>query len=188
MVFTASDSVIYNQLTPAIKPKGGLSMPVLLSDDEIQHLIDEAKPLPENYRLRLQLKPKRGHKEADLDFEGAAGSSFRLILRQSMVNPLAFSVILGYCVPKTNVLFRLRRYNGKNHEHTNKLERTKFYAFHIHRATRRYQDAGLKEDEYTEPTERYADFESALQCMLDDCEFEFPPKPQPSLPFIGEGL
>jgi len=153
-------------------------MPVLLSDDEIQHLINEPKPLPPNYHLRLRLKPKRGHKEAELDSEGANGTPFRLILRQSMGNLLDFSLILAYRVPQTNIVFRLCRYNGKSHEHTNKLEGNKFYDFHIHEATQRYQEAGLREDAYAEPTDRYADFDDALQCMLTNCGFELPPNPQ----------
>jgi len=156
-------------------------MPVLLSDDEIQRFIDEPKPLPPNYHPRLRLKPKRGHKEAELDFEGTDGSPFRLILRQSMGNPLDFSLILAYRVPQTNIIFRLRRYNGKSHEHTNNLEGNRFYDFHIHQATKRYQEAGLREDAYAEPTDRYADFDDALQCMLANCRFELPPNLQPSL-------
>lgn len=160
-------------------------MPVLLNDDEIRRLINEPKPLEPNYRERIRLKPKRGHKEAELDFEGTDGSPFRLILRQSMKNPLDFSVILGYRVPRTNILFRLRRYNGKHGEHTNKLEGNRFYNFHIHKATRRYQDAGFDEDAYAEPTDRYASFHEALQCMLANCGFELPPNPQPSLPLLS---
>jgi len=161
-------------------------MSVLLSDDDIQRLINEPKPLPPNYHLRLRLKPKRGHKEADLDFQGTEGSSFRLILRQSVSNPLDFSVILAYCVPRTNIIFRLRRYNGKSHEHTNRLEGDRFYDFHIHQATRRYQEVGLREDAYAEPTDRYADLQDALQCLLSNCEFEIPPNLQPPLPFPSE--
>ena len=159
-------------------------MPVLLSDDEIQRLISEPKPLPPNYHLRLRLKPKRGHKEAELDFEGANGATFRLILRQSMGNPLDFSLILAYRVPQTNIVFRLRRYNGKSHEHTNKLEGDKFYDFHIHEATQRYQEAGLREDAYAEPTDRYADFDDALRCMLANCGCELSPNPQAALPLF----
>ena len=157
-------------------------MPVLLNDDEIQRFINESKPLPPNFHLRLRLKPKRGHKEAELDFEGADGSPFRLILRQTMGNPLDFSLILAYCVPRTNIVFRLRRYNGRSHEHTNKLEGDRFYSFHIHKATLRYQEEGFREDAYAEPTDRYADVEGALECMLSNCGFEVPPNPQPRLP------
>ena len=162
-------------------------MPVLLNDDEIQRFIEEPKPLSADYRLRLRLKPKRGHKEAELDLEGSEGSPFRLILRQSMGNSLDFSLILAYLVPRTNIVFRLRRYNGRSHEHTNKLEGNKFYSFHIHMATPRYQEEGFREDAYAEPTDRYADLEGALECMLANCGFEVPPNPQPLLPQFQGG-
>ena len=79
------------------------------------------------------------------------------------------------------MLFRLRRYNGKSHEHTNRLEGRTFYEFHIHTATERYQDSGLREDAFAEPTTRLADFVGAVACALDDCGFDRPQPPQPSL-------
>jgi hypothetical protein len=94
-------------------------MKVLLNDEEIDLLISEGKPLPSNYRDRMQLKEKRGHKERELDIIGDNKSEFRLVLRQSQFNILDFSVILAFRIPKSNQLFRLRRYNGKSHEHTN---------------------------------------------------------------------
>lgn len=159
-------------------------MAKLLTDAEIQQLIDERKVLPENYEEHIQLKPKRGHKEAELAVSGADGSSFRLILRQSNFDPLDFSVILGYEIPKTTALFRLCRYNGKSHWHTNKLESETFFGYHIHRATQRYQESGLTEDGYAKQTDRYADLHKALDCALTDCHFELPPNAQLSLPFI----
>jgi hypothetical protein len=153
-------------------------MPIQLSDAEIGQLIQEPKLLPENYRERMVVKPKRGHKERELDLTGARGSAFRLILRQGLANPLDFSVILAYCLPASNLCFRLRRYNGKSHEHTNQLEGDSFYAFHIHTATERYQISGLREDAYAEPSERFADFAEGCRCMLKDCGFQEPPQPQ----------
>lgn len=88
---------------------------------------------------------------------GADGSEFRLILRQCEANPLDFSIILGYRVPNTNEIFRLRRYNGKHGEHTNVLEGRTFYDYHVHMATARYREAGLREDTYAERTDRYSD-------------------------------
>lgn len=152
-----------------------------LTDAEIQRLLEEIKPLPENYQDRIRLKAKRGHKEAEVPTVGAGGSTFRLILRQSDLDPLDFSVIVGYEMPNTNVLFRLRRYNGKSHEHSNKLERQKFFDYHIHQATQRYQEFGMSEDAFAEPTDRYADVDSALQCALQDCRFELPAGAQLSL-------
>ncbi|HPA46929.1 MAG TPA: hypothetical protein PK395_14280, partial [bacterium] len=109
------------------------------------------------------------------------GSDFQVILRQSSLNHLDFSVILAVCPRETNLSFRLRRYNGKSHEHTNRIEGTKFFDFHVHTATERYQDLGVKEDSFAEPTERFSDLSSALNCMFQECAFDVPGDDQPSL-------
>lgn len=156
-------------------------MPSQLSDSDITVLLAEPKLLPGEYQSRLQLRPKSGHKERELDVTGAAGSDFQLIVRQSLFNPLDFSAILGYLMPESNVLFRLRRYNGRSHQHTNRLEGDTFYDFHIHTATERYQVAGYQEDHYAETTGRFADLGGAIRCMILDCAFELPPGTQESL-------
>lgn len=160
-------------------------MAELLTDSDIQRLLDEPKLPPANYQELMRLKPKRGHKEAELAVQGAEGSLFRLILRQNDIDPFDFSVIIGYEIPKTNVVFRLRRYNGKSHWHTNKLERLTFFDYHIHQATHRYQEAGLKEDAFAEPTVRYVDLDGAIECAIQDCRFHLPHKSQLFLPFAG---
>jgi hypothetical protein len=151
------------------------------SDQEIVMLVQEQKPLPADWRGRMRLRPKRGHDERDLELTGNAGSEFRLILRQNKVNPLDFSIILAVRVPSSNQVFRLRRYNGKSHEHTNHIEEVTFYDFHIHMATERYQALGTREDAYAEPTDRYGDFHGALRCLIDDANLEVPPEAQASL-------
>jgi hypothetical protein len=117
-------------------------MAILLNDEEIGLLLQERKYLPTGYQSLLQLRGKRGHRERDLDVDGASGNRFRLILRQGALNPLDFSVILGYMPRASSRVFRLRRYNGRSHEHTNLLEHLTFYNFHILTATERYQDFG----------------------------------------------
>ena len=102
-------------------------MAVNITDAEIAALIAEAKPLPNDYQKKTQTSPKRGHRERELDIQGENGNSFRLILRQSLFNPLDFSVILAWLPPQIGTPLRLRRYNGKSHEHTNTLESQKFY-------------------------------------------------------------
>jgi hypothetical protein len=156
-------------------------MAIQLTDPEIISLLSEPKALPSDYQSRLQLRAKTGHKERELDITGASGSEFQIIVRQSVFNPLDFSLILGYSVPNSSVLFRLRRYNGRSHEHTNRIERITFYDFHIHTATERYQEAGYAEEHYAETTNRYADLSGAIQCLLRDCAFELPPGTQGSL-------
>lgn len=156
-------------------------MSVLLSEEDIERLVAERKPLPDNYRASIQVKPKRGHKERQLMLSGKDGDEFLLLLRQSDFNQLDFSAILCYRVADSTQLFRLRRYNGKSHEHTNKLEGYTFYDFHVHYATERYQDSGLREDSFAEPTNRYCDLTGAVSCMIEDCGFEKPFDPQQDL-------
>jgi len=102
-------------------------------------------------------------------------------MRQNKINTFDFSIILAVRVPQSNQLFRLRRYNGKSHEHTNRLEDTTFYDFHIHIATERYQEIGMREDAYAERTDRYSDFHGALQCLIHDANLEVPLDPQGNL-------
>ncbi len=156
-------------------------MPIKYSDSEIDRMIHEQKPLPDNYGSRVQLRKKRGHKESELDVSGESGTQYRLILRQSDFNMLDFSVILAVNPSDSNQLFRLRRYNGKHGEHTNKIEGDKFYDFHIHQATERYQESSWDEDAFAEVTDRFADIHEALQCMIKDCGFETPQDTQSSL-------
>lgn len=153
----------------------------IFSDQDIQRLIKEKKPLPKDYKVKIQVRPKRGHKERELDIEGEDGNDFRLILRQSTINPLDFSIILIYRPPQSNILFRLRRYNGKSHEHTNPIEGGMFYDYQIHQATERYQKMGAREDTYAEPTNRFPDFYQAISCIIDDCGLEIPSGTQGTL-------
>jgi hypothetical protein len=153
-----------------------------LTDDEIRRLLAVKKALPPDYRRQLTLKPKHGHDERELDVRGDDGSGFRLILRQSRFNKLDFSVILASRLPGTSELFRLRRYNGMHGEHTNRIEGAPaFCGFHVHTATARYQEAGMAEDAFAEPTDRYSDLGSGLQCMLRECNFELAEAGQGSL-------
>lgn len=151
------------------------------SDRSIAAMLAERKPLLQDYAAQLRLKDKRGHKERELGIAGADGNRYSLILRQNDFNALDFSIILALCAPKSSTLFRLRRYNGKSHEHTNSIERQTFYDFHIHTATERYQELGAREDAFAEPTTAYGDFHAAVERMLVDCGFVLPSNPQRTL-------
>jgi hypothetical protein len=111
------------------------------------------------------------------------------MLRVAQLNALDFSVILGVERPNTTRLFHLRRYNGKAHEHANRLERTPaFYDYHIHRATERYQRTGSREEHYAEVTNRYVDLHGAFACLVEDCGFVLPEDPQMALAIGGSLL
>jgi len=156
-----------------------------LADAEINALLQEVKALPADWRGRLQPVAKRGHRERQLDLQGEDGTEFRIMVRQSLLNAMDFSVVLAYLPPTSNLVVRLRRYNGRSHEHTNRLEGDRFYDFHIHQVTERYQDAGLSADSYAEPTGRYADLHGAIECLVADCAFEASADDQMAL-FGGE--
>jgi len=146
-------------------------MSIYLTDKEISELIAEEKqidvPLSD---FTSKFKDKRGHREYDLLIERPDKSAFKIIIRQGIENPLDFSAILGFLPAGNNEVFRLRRYNGKSHFHSNKLEGSAtFYDFHIHTASERYQREGMKEEHFAEPTDRYADLFGAISCLVADC-------------------
>lgn len=137
--------------------------------------MQEKKLLPADHAKKAVMKPKRGHAESELELRGENGSEFRIIKRRSNFNPLDFSVILAYRMPASSQVLRLRRYNGRSHEHTNPIEAETFYDFHIHMATERYQRTGNREDTYAVTTDRYTDLEGAFACLLADCGCVVPP-------------
>ncbi len=58
------------------------------------------------------------------------------------------------------------------------IEGQTFYDFHIHQATEKYQEMGAREDTFAQSTDRFADFQEAIGCMIKDCGFEVPFDPQ----------
>lgn len=146
----------------------------LLSDAEIDALVQETKELDLNHLNKTAYKLKGAHKERAFELVGGDGNRFRIIVRISTINAMAFSVILGWINPATGQIFRLRRFDGKSHQHTNKIEKEHFYDFHVHYATERYQKLGLDEDTYARIDNRFADYHQALNCMFDDCGFIYP--------------
>lgn len=146
-------------------------MEFFLTDIEIDPLIKEEKCIDQPIAdFGRKLKEKKGHKEFDILVDRPDHSAFKIIIRQSIENPLAFSAILGFIPSNKTDVFLLRRYNGKNHEHSNRLEKEPaFYDFHIHTATERYQIAGPREEFYAEVTSRYSDLHGAIACLVSDC-------------------
>ncbi len=150
-------------------------MDLFLTDQEISELISEEKRT--NILLRdlwnLKTKNNSPYKENDLLITRSDKSQFKIIIRQNKIKVLDFSVILAYTTKGSNQDFKLRRYNGKIHQHTNKIEKQTFYDFHILEAAERYQRAGYKEESYAEITSRYSDIKTAFNCMIRDCNIVF---------------
>ncbi len=152
---------------------------VRLQDWEIERLLMERKKVTPNMLQRLaQLRPHGvGHLTQDCEIVGEEGSIFQIILRQNLFNPRDFTVILGYKLPDTGRVFRLRRYDSKA-EHKNRIERQRFIDFHVHHATARYQAYGFDEDGYAEASDRFNDLHGALQCLFTECGCDLPPDTQ----------
>ena len=144
----------------------------MFSDSDIQKLIDDIKPLSSKILKEVKLKNKENktYKEYDIEVKSNSGKIFRIRIRARTINVLDFSVILIY-VDENRKYHILRRYNGK-HSHKNQIEKDKFRDFHIHKATKRYPEAGYRIDGYAEITDSYNNWKDALMKMLEDCNFK----------------
>lgn len=150
------------------------------TDKEIEELLAEPKQVMSMTLQKFtgKMKSKKGHGQGYMENHvqiprhDKKGETFHVIGRRGVENPMDFSAILGYSKDGGKV-FKLRRYNGMGHEHTNVTGGPKIYGFHIHTATERYQKERRKEETYAETTDRYADFYGALQCLVDDCHIHF---------------
>lgn len=148
---------------------------ILLTDADIRRLILEPKVLPPDWRRRLTrfripARHQMSHVRAELTLPGRDGSHFAVHVRVNRLHHGSFSVIL--CVLCKGEWFRLRRYNGRHWSpHRNRIERTVVTGPHIHYATERYQARGLAPDVYAEPSRRFTNVQSALDCLVRDCGF-----------------
>ncbi|MBC8184683.1 hypothetical protein H8E88_26610 [candidate division KSB1 bacterium] len=156
-------------------------MSYYFTDEEIDSLISEEKFFPGTIEEIMNFKESDSHKRASIELPRSDGSRFIIKLRQNKNDINDFSAIIAFQEKNSNKDFKLRRYNGKSHEHSNKLEGNKHYNFHIHLATRRYQDAGRKEESYAEETNRYSNIMGALKCLLQDCNVKTKLNPQTSI-------
>ena len=148
-----------------------------LTDNEIRCLIDEPKEINHSAHALLHgMKTKSGreasHSQNTFRFERNNGEGeWFIYLRLNNENLLDFSCGLGLIPKEKRKAFTLRRYNGKSHSHTNRLENQKtFYDFHIHQATEKYQKSPYSDEHYAEPTARYTDIYGAFESLLLDCK------------------
>ena len=111
------------------------------------------------------------YKQSELTVTGDGGSEYKVAVRKNLIDTLDFSVLLLYLPKDGGRPFVLRRYNGK-HFHKNILEGTELHGFHVHTATERYQEAGLKPDGYAEASEEYASVNQAIECLFRDANFQ----------------
>ena len=169
-------------------------MQKILKDDEIAQLLVEKKPLPEDWEGKLEPRAKQNvaFSQCELKVLGVSGKDFRVVIRQAAGNLEDFSIILMYRDIDGSE-YRLSRFNGRHpSEHTNKVEKHEGKSgvsfrnvCHIHRATERYQLAGLDIDGFAEPTTVYNSFNGALRTFLDFYNFARPEAALPLLDSLG---
>ncbi len=147
-------------------------MSYYFTDEEINNFVVEEKQFSGTVNGFMIFKESDGHKRSSAIIGRSDGSQYIIKLRQSTHNVNDFSAIIAYQSKGTNKDFKLRRYNGKSHEHSNRLEGNKFYNFHIHIATERYQNIGRKEESFAKETNRYSNLYGALECMIKDCNIK----------------
>ena len=149
----------------------------IISEARIAAMIAERKGLPENWREELgNLKNHAGRHESDVNFTGAIGTPFRIIVSRRHRSLEDFTIIL-MLNSTDHPDFRLIRYDGSGHVHKNTIEGNRIVRKpHIHWATERYQikTGQRRPDGYAEETQRYQDLPGAWDCFRADLNLQFP--------------
>jgi len=79
-------------------------MPILLSDEEIEALVLEPKLMPDGlFTPKMAVRNSHRHKSYEISCD--TGHLFVVKIRESCVNPMNFSVILGYILPGVYTVF-----------------------------------------------------------------------------------
>lgn len=142
---------------------------MILLDDEIERLLKMRKRIINPSARR---KAQKGSINLNYDLE-AGDASFSMYVRQNIRIAQSFSCGLLYHLANGEKV-TLTRYNGSDHPHSNPLEggSRMTASCHIHIATQRYMEAGMKPEHYAEPTDRYTDIHGALNALLEDCNID----------------
>lgn len=137
-----------------------------LSDAQIADLLAEPKPFVDELALLRSMKPgDNQQRRCSIRFRGDHGSEFALHIRQNALDPYDFSVILS--LERGPQPLNLRRHNGSNHPHRNKIEGTRVdFVPHVHIATHRYQEGGHDAEGYAVQAEDFSDLAGALRSMI----------------------
>jgi hypothetical protein len=146
----------------------GVQYKMIITEQQIEEYINEEKILPAEFKPIFKDRNNQNFFEKNITCE--TGNEYKIIIRQSQINPLDFSIIFGIII--NGKIFRIKRYNGDSHGHTNKLEDEQLEGFHIHVATERYQKRGFQPEGFAKSTSTYSDWQTALKVMLRENNFK----------------
>lgn len=141
-----------------------------LTDAKIEELLKLPKRVT-NPTIRAKLQD--GHEKFNYTVTSVVNNKYRfeLYTRQNKREGMEddFSCGLNWVAPNGETII-IRRYNGPNHNHPNRLEEEKLgYNCHIHKTTEKYIKANLKPEGFAEKTEKYYTLRGALYCLTKDC-------------------
>jgi len=136
-----------------------------LTQDQISDLIKCEKRLIKASRKITINKVEMG--SFDLVATDQSGYKFSVYSRQNLRLPNDYSCGIHWLVDGER--FTFRRYNGSNHNHRNKLQKTSIgFVTHMHTASEMYIRANLKPEGFAEPCDRYKTLNGALMCLVFD--------------------
>jgi len=142
-----------------------------MTDDRILDLVNVPKRVT-NPQARRRIENGYARQNFTVQSEDGTLSTFEIYLRQNQRPEMQdnFSCGLRWIAPNGESL-TLRRYNGPSHRHGNRLENaTLDFKCHIHFASEKYIQSGLKAEGFAEETNRYRTLEGALHCLVTDCK------------------
>ena len=146
---------------------------LLIRDATIRNLLECEKTITESIsRLHYKRHQFTNSTEAETILDSNNGV-FKLRIRINNTIENDFSVILFWRDGERKWRV-LTRYNGNSHSHTNRIENNKIdFTFHKHRITERYQELGGKEEDYAESTSDFNSLETAIDCIMRDCNIRY---------------
>ena len=137
----------------------------LYTDGELEALRTMRKRITNPHARWLEKPTARpAHKQRMFRVSDAKSEDmlFSVYLRQSLLDQYNFSCGIQYH-PKGGKSLMLARYNGPSHRHGDLV-----YCPHIHKVAESVLAAGRRPDSEASRTDRFATFDGALYCLVQD--------------------
>ncbi len=144
----------------------------MLTDAEINRIIKAPKYLSNKVDLKSLSKTEDGAhyiKSVKLECESF---NCTMRIRQSIIRPTNFSVILVYRDVNKNDHVILR-FNGNHGRHKNRIEKDEVDGPHIHIMTERYQLKTTHPDGYAQATSEYKDLDGAIESFMKMANIQY---------------
>lgn len=137
-----------------------------MTDETIRVLIELPKFIEKAEQNKLlSRKQENAYTRAQAALVCESEYTFMLHIRESLDDPMDFSVILSTASPDTGT-FNLIRCNGGSVPHRNHIEKNRIYGPHIHLATERYIQLQREAEAFARPTADYTSCSGALKYIL----------------------